>query len=110
MNRIDASKNAVSRSILSVITSGSILTVVGYGLYFTSTVQGISEIGRLVARGAILSVLLVLSLLPALLCAFDTLIQKNQNKFYARQQAKAQKRKLLSSNNSQKEDKSDEKQ
>ena len=76
MDKVEASKAAVSRSALSVITSGSILTVVGYGLYFTSSVQGISQLGRLVGRGAVLSVILVLSLLPALLCAFDKIIKK----------------------------------
>ena len=78
MDKIEAAKKAISQSALSVITSGSILTVVGYGLFFTSSVQGISQIGQLVARGAILSVLLVLSLLPALLSVFDELIKKQQ--------------------------------
>lgn len=78
MDKIEAAKKATSQSALSVITSGSILTVVGYGLFLTSSVQGISQIGHLVARGAILSVLLVLSLLPALLSVFDELIKKQQ--------------------------------
>ncbi|MGL5255991.1 MAG: MMPL family transporter, partial [Proteocatella sp.] len=75
-----AAKAAISRSALSVLTSGSILTVVGYGLYFSSTIQGISQIGRLVGRGALFSMLLVLSLLPALLAMFDGPIERQQAK------------------------------
>ncbi|MGI6030262.1 MAG: efflux RND transporter permease subunit [Eubacteriales bacterium] len=84
LERQEAAIEAIRRSALSILTSGSILMVVGYGLYFTSTIQGISQMGRLVGRGAMLSVLLVLSLLPALLAVFDNIIQ--------RQQRKAQKR------------------
>lgn len=75
-----AAKAAISRSALSILTSGSILTVVGYGLYFSSTIQGISQIGRLVGRGALFSMLLVLSLLPALLAMFDGPIERQQAK------------------------------
>lgn len=75
-----AAKAAISRSALSILTSGSILTVVGYGLYFSSTIQGISQIGRLVGRGALFSMLLVLSLLPALLAMFDGPVERQQAK------------------------------
>lgn len=75
-----AAKAAISRSALSVLTSGSILTVVGYGLFFSSTIQGISQIGRLVGRGALFSMVLVLSLLPALLAMLDGPIEKQQKR------------------------------
>ena len=75
-----SAKAAISRSALSVLTSGSILTVVGYGLFFSSTIQGISQIGRLVGRGALFSMVLVLSLLPALLAMFDGPIERQQKK------------------------------
>lgn len=84
MEKQEAAKTAISKSALSVLTSGSILTVVGYGLYFTSTIQGISQIGRLVGRGALLSMMLVLSLLPALLALFDKTIEKQQMKSITR--------------------------
>lgn len=77
--RQEAQKRAISKSILSILTSGGILTVVGYLLYFTSTIQAISQVGRLVGRGALLSMVLVLSLLPALLSTFDKYIMKRQN-------------------------------
>ncbi len=54
--------------------------MVGYLLFFTSSIQAISQVGRLVGRGALLSMILVLSLLPALLSLFDKQIQKQQER------------------------------
>ena len=62
---------AISKSALSILTSGAILTIVGYGLYFCSTVSAIANMGRLVGRGALFSMVLVLCLLPMLMTAFD---------------------------------------
>lgn len=70
----EAALQAISRSALSILTSGSILTIVGYGLYFTSSVAAIGDIGRLVGRGALLSMGLVLTMLPVLLTMSDRLI------------------------------------
>ncbi len=78
LNNTDSAMAAISKSTLSILTSGGILTVVGYLLYFTSSIQAISQVGRLVGRGAMLSMVLVLSLLPALLSVFDKQIQKQQ--------------------------------
>jgi predicted RND superfamily exporter protein len=78
MNNTDSAMAAISKSTLSILTSGGILTVVGYLLFFTSSIQAISQVGRLVGRGALLSMILVLSLLPALLSTFDKQIQKQQ--------------------------------
>lgn len=65
---------AISKSALSVLTSGAILTIVGYGLFFCSSVSAIANIGRLVGRGALFSMVLVLCLLPMLLTIFDRVI------------------------------------
>lgn len=80
MDSTEAEVNAISKSTLSILTSGGILMVVGYLLFFTSSIQAISQVGRLVGRGAILSMVLVLSLLPALLSTFDKRIQKRQTR------------------------------
>ena len=88
MESRQAAVAAISKSALSIITSGGILTVVGYLLYFTSSIQAISQVGRLVGRGALLSMLLVLSLLPALLAAFDKPIRKQQEKARIRAERK----------------------
>lgn len=86
MESREAAVTAIAKSAISILTSGGILTVVGYLLYFTSSIQAISQVGRLVGRGALLSMILVLSLLPALLAAFDKPIR--------RQQQRAEKRRM----------------
>ncbi len=88
-----AAVRTVSHSAWAVLTSGSILTVVGYLLYFTSSIIAIQQVGHLVARGALLSMLLVLSLLPALLDAFDGPIQRQQKK--AIERSERHRKKLL---------------
>ena len=65
-----------SETTLSILTSGGILAIAGMFLGILSTNQVISELGILVGRGAIISVILVLFTLPALLTIFDKLIQK----------------------------------
>ena len=80
MGSRDAAVTAIAKSAISILTSGGILTVVGDLLYFTSSIQAISQVGRLVGRGALLSMLLVLSLLPALLAAFDKPIRCQQQR------------------------------
>lgn len=73
-----AVKHTVSRSALAIFTSGAILIIVGYGLYFTSTVSAIAGIGHLVGRGALISLILVLFLLPGLLVLADGIIIKQK--------------------------------
>lgn len=89
MSSNEAEIRAISKSTLSILTSGGILMVVGYLLFFTSSIQAISQVGRLVGRGAILSMVLVLSLLPALLSTFDRQIQKQQERAAVRRERKA---------------------
>ena len=74
MGSRDAAVTAIAKSAISILTSGGILTVVGYLLYFTSSIQAISQVGRLVGRGALLSMLLVL------LAAFDKPIRRQQQR------------------------------
>lgn len=73
-----AVKHTVSRSALSVFTSGSILTIVGYGLYKISSVKAIGDLGHLIGRGALISVILVIFLLPILLVGADRWIVKTE--------------------------------
>ncbi|MBR2594684.1 MAG: MMPL family transporter [Firmicutes bacterium] len=74
----EAAEGTIAKSTLSVITSGGILTVVGYIIYHISTIRGISQVGRLIGRGAIISMILVEILLPALLVLFDRWIIKEK--------------------------------
>lgn len=90
-DRRQAAINTVNRSAASVLTSGLILTVVGYLLYFTSTIVAIQQVGHMVGRGAILSVGLVLTLLPALLAAFDGVITKEQQRAARREEKRKER-------------------
>jgi len=62
---------AMRRSIPTILTSGTILTTAGYVIGLRCSVYYISAIGSLLSRGAFLSALLVLMLLPALLLLTD---------------------------------------
>ncbi|MDO5561475.1 MAG: MMPL family transporter [bacterium] len=73
-----AAVKAMSKSALSIITSGTVLMVCGYALYFISSVAAISDLGRLVGRGAFLSMILVLTLLPFLLNLGDKLVMQDR--------------------------------
>ena len=61
---------------LSILTSATILTSAGLMLGFISTNGIISQLGILVGRGAILSSVMVLIVLPAIFIIADSLIYK----------------------------------
>ena len=63
----DALKAAMKKALPTILTSGIILTVAGFIIGIRCSFYYISSIGLLVSRGAFISVLLVLFLLPALL-------------------------------------------
>ncbi|WP_283606369.1 efflux RND transporter permease subunit [Faecalispora anaeroviscerum] len=71
MDRREANIHAVAMTTEPLLTSAVILTMTGYTLYYTSTIGAISDIGHLLGRGTILSLLLVVTVLPALLYVFD---------------------------------------
>ena len=75
-NKKMAAMNAVKESIVSIITSGSILTSAGYIIKLNSSMKAVADIGELVGRGALISMLLVIAVLPQFLCLFDKLITK----------------------------------
>lgn len=70
----EACIEAVTRSCSSIFTSGTIITLAGYIVHFISTTAAIGDLGHLIGRGGLLSVILVLTLLPALLVLCDRLI------------------------------------
>ena len=71
----EAVATATQRSGISVLTSGLILAVAGFAEAFLSQMSSVSEIGLLIGRGALLSMLLVLLVLPGVLSLFDRPIQ-----------------------------------
>ena len=69
---------ALKRTIPAVLTSGSILTVAGYMVYKISTVAAIGDLGHLIGRGAWMSMVLVLTLMPAFLVLCDSILMDNE--------------------------------
>lgn len=68
----------------SILVSALILAASGFCLGYTSTNSVISQLGMLLGRGAVLSMVLVICLLPNLLIIFDKVVQKTtwRAKFY----------------------------
>lgn len=75
-NKRSSAVYAVRDCTISILTSGSILAVCGTIMGMISTGLIISQLGFLVGRGALLSMLLVLFVLPGLLILFDSVICK----------------------------------
>ena len=75
-NKHDAIRIALSTSIPSVIVSSAGLFVATLGVAIYSNMDMISSICLLLARGALISMLMVIIVLPSLLNLFDTLICK----------------------------------
>ncbi|MBQ8159206.1 MAG: MMPL family transporter [Clostridia bacterium] len=67
----DALLEAMKRALPTILTSGIILITAGFIIGKQCSVFYIADIGSLLSRGALVSVILILSLLPSLLCAFD---------------------------------------
>ena len=78
MEKEAAAVETLKRSIPSILTSGSILTIVGYILYHISSIAAIGDMGHLIGRGAILSMLLVCTFMPALLVLGDRILMNNE--------------------------------
>ena len=80
----------ISDVTVSILTSGSALTVVGLLLGFISSNELLAQLGIFIGRGAIFSLTIVLFVLPGLLSLFDGLVtgsRKHRNTD-ARQEAK----------------------
>lgn len=75
-NRKEAAKESIRLCVLSLFTSSIILTLAGAALGKISTNLVLSQLGILVGRGAVISFVLVLTVLPALLMLFDRVIEK----------------------------------
>lgn len=80
ISRKEAAARTIQDTAGSILTSGGILTSAGMVLGLVSTNGVISQLGILIARGAALSALLVLVLLPALLTTLEGLIRKTTAK------------------------------
>lgn len=73
-NKKEAVKTALSTSIPSIIVSGLGLFAATFGVAVYSDIDIIGSMCMLMARGAIISVVLVITMLPSLLLLFDKLV------------------------------------
>lgn len=69
-----AAEQTVSDVFVSIMTSGSVLTIVGLLLGWVSSNMLLAQLGIFVGRGAIFSLLIVLMVLPGLLYLLDRLV------------------------------------
>lgn len=76
MPKKEAVSKTVSTVTVSILTSGSVLTVVGLLLGKFSTHGLLAQLGMFIGIGAIFSLAIVFFVLPALLCIFDGLIRR----------------------------------
>ena len=73
----EALQETMRTALSTILTSGTILVTAGYIVGKQSSIYYIYSIGFLISRGALMSVLLVLTLLPALLALFDRVLITN---------------------------------
>lgn len=77
----EAITNTLSAVTVSILTSGSVLTVVGFLLGIVSTHGLLSQLGYLLGKGTICSLIIVFFVLPGMLYLFDkTFIKENFEK------------------------------
>ncbi|WP_186580385.1 efflux RND transporter permease subunit [Aquibacillus kalidii] len=76
MSALEAVKKTLDEKIFAIGISASILSSVGFILWITSSNPVVSSIGLLLGRGALLSFIMVVFLLPAMLVVFDKVIVK----------------------------------
>lgn len=86
--RKEAAVQTISDVTVSILTSGSALTVVGFLLGFISTNQLLAQLGIFIGRGAIFSLSIVLLVLPGLLMLFDRWIMHTKKAKQIREEAK----------------------
>jgi len=72
----DAMCITIGDNLLTVLTSAGILASAGFALAFASSNPIIADLGTLLGRGTLLSLVMVVFVLPALLVLFDRIIQK----------------------------------
>ena len=74
----EACIQALSLSCTSIFTSGTIIVLAGYIIHFISSTAAIGDLGHLIGRGGLYSMVLVLTVLPALLVLFDKIVTDNE--------------------------------
>lgn len=76
LGKRDSVVETISNVTVSILTSGSALTIVGFLLGIFSTHGLLSQLGYLLGKGTLCSLVCVLFVLPGTLCITDKLFQK----------------------------------
>lgn len=74
--KLDSVKKTISAVTVSILTSGTVMTVLGFLLGAMTSHGMLSQLGYLLGKGTICSLIIVLFVLPAMLYFADKLIQK----------------------------------
>lgn len=74
-------QRAFKEAIPTILTSGSILVIAAFLVYKFSKLSIISEIGFLLSKGSLISIIFILTTLPQLLIVFDKIIQRTSYKY-----------------------------
>lgn len=75
-NKKESIVKTVSVSMVSILTSGTVLTAVGLLLGYMTSHQLLAQLGRLLGKGTICSLVIVIFVIPGLLYIFDSLVVK----------------------------------
>lgn len=80
----DAMRVTIEDNLVAILISAIILATAGFTLAFTTSNPIIGELGTLLGRGTLLSLIMVACVLPALLVLFDRVIRNTtkNNKFH----------------------------
>lgn len=90
LNKNESIIETISDVTVSILTSGSVLTVVGLLMGYISTNQLLAQLGMFIGRGAIFSLAIVLLVLPGLLYIFDGIVVKKRKKHTIKSKRKFQ--------------------
>ncbi len=74
--KITSAQRAYAESVPALLPPALILTMVGFILGIVSSLDVVSELGIVLGRGALLSLLLVTTFLPALLLLLDPIVER----------------------------------
>ena len=80
LDKREAIIQTISVTALSIMTSGSVLTVVGFLLGYMSSHQLLAQLGILLGKGTLCSLVIVLFVLPGLLYIFDRVVVGKKRK------------------------------
>ena len=80
LDRKETVIQTIADTTLSILTSGSVLTAVGFAMGYFASNQLLAQLGVFLGRGTVLSVCIVLFVLPGLLYLFDSLFIKKGKK------------------------------